>query len=369
MKTLSGLKNGIEGQVSPLLGEIDQAMEECLETYVKLNRIRNSLLLSQGIVEHKNIPEDVRPFLSVALKRKLSGVVGSYIKLKKLQRAFVCAELAALCVFIVGSLTIFVALLHPNLLMSSTLDRVVEIAFLCGTAVFFATFLLRRLLLPRIRAGIVDRIDCCEEILDPNKEKLDKAICKVREDCKPSHPTKAERVATCLRFFTLLGGLVLELLLVIDLFHDFGLKKAHGDFFFTLDDMLELLFTAVGLLCSSLSLYSHYSKQQNKGASKADCALAAKAPFLQRGPNALWVFLGTGFLSLGNRIFRGLEGTGCVKISIPGGVVRVGLLFAVLLCLLDIYLTCGTQEELITSDLADVNVSARVVPVITDIVP
>ncbi|ABD46102.1 hypothetical protein NSE_0208 [Neorickettsia sennetsu str. Miyayama] len=343
-------------------------MEKCLKTYVAPNRVRSSLSLSQGTIGRKEIPEDAMSLLLCALERKLSCVVRDYTRLKKLQRGFVFAELAALCVFTVGSLTIFVALLRRNLLMSSTLDKVVEIAFLLGTAVFFATFLLRRFFLPRVRADIVNRIDCYEEILDPKRRGLSEIVCKIREDCKPSCPTRDDRIANCLRFFTLLGGLVLEVLLVVNLFRDFGLTKVRVGFLFMLDDTLELIFTLVGLLCTSLYLYSYYSKQQNKSVDKKDCASTEKTPFLQRAPNALWVSFGAGLLSLGNRILRGFEGTGLAKISLKEGVIRLGLLFATLLCLLDIYLISKTQEELIESELVDVSVSARAVPLVIDIV-
>ncbi|QHD65001.1 hypothetical protein [Neorickettsia findlayensis] len=368
MKTPSELKSGVK-DVSPfLLSDIDKRLSECFATYMKLNKARDSLL-KQNEGEHGYISEDNMPLLVDAIERELGTVVASYMRLKKLQRAFVLIELAALCVFTGGSLSIFVALLRPKLLMSSTLEKTVETLFLCGTAAFFVIFLLRRLALPKVRANIGARITFCEEMLVPSKKRLSNIVCTIKDDCKPSQPAKPARIATYLRFFTLLGGLILEVLLVVDLFHDFGLKKAHKDFVLTVDDILELMFTFIGLLCTSLYLYSYYSQQRNKSAGKADCTPTENKPFLQRTPNTLWVFFGIGILSLGNRVLRGLEGTGVVAISIQEGVLRVGLLFAVLLCLLDIYLTCRTQEDLITSDLADVSVSARVVPVMMDIVP
>ncbi|KYH12340.1 hypothetical protein [Neorickettsia sp. 179522] len=365
MKTPSKLKSGVKHASPSLLDDIDRGLEKCLATYMKLTKARNALLTQNVGV----LPEDEIPIVVDAVDRELGKVVVSYMRLKKLQRGFVLVELAALCVFTGGSVAIFTALLRPKLFMSGALEKAVEILFLCGTAALFIIFLLRRLALPKVRARIEARIAFCEEALIPRGQRVSDVICAIRDDCKPSQPAKPARIATFLRFCTLLGALVLEILLVIDLYHDFGLKKAHGNFFFTLDDLLELLFTVVGLLCTSLYIYSYYVQQQNKTAGSTDRIQTENKPFLQRGPNVLWVFFGVGVLSMGNRILRGLEGTGVVSIQIPDGVLRLGLLFAVLLCLLDIYLTCRTQEDLIESDLDDVSVSARVVPVMMDVLP
>lgn len=283
------------------------------------------------------------PSQSDALARSMNA----YRTLRGIRNTSFAVDVATTSLFICTNTFFFLAGLFPAL-RSKRASRIIEIAILVAIAMELAVFLVDKLLSPKLKARVVEGIDEHERSLldgegsEPEqKSQLPQRLSKMRAICSTASLNKFDKVALSIRGGVLLASLALEVLLVVDLFHDFGLATGHGKFVANIEDTTEFFLTALILLCVLLECHSYYlktekSRKEEEVLGKQGPENASKVAWINRGANCLVLNLILVSLTLVARVFRGLEGTSTVAIGVGDGVFCLGYLLSVLLCFAEI---------------------------------
>ncbi|WP_038558942.1 hypothetical protein [Neorickettsia helminthoeca] len=245
----------------------------------------------------------------------------------------VALEVLLTLVFVVVYAVSVFTFLKPKHL-TSALIKGIEMTVLVTVALSLLTFLVKECALAKYCGKLKNRLNEFENVSHNPEE--DEAITRLTElmlqDCASHTKSAVGKVTTALGLFTLSASLVLEILLVIDLYCPFGMQTAHGDFISRVEDACEFIFATIGLFCIGLHLCQYFYSRRRGYRSLGEKEKGAESLMLMP-PASLCMSFFLATLALVTKVFKALEGTNTVMpLKVGDGYLRLGFCLGGIVC-------------------------------------